>query len=77
MRWKAKKEPQPGGERVLRKFLLFPRCIKGEWRWLEWAGIHQRMLMTTGYLEGVGPVPMLRWVNLAWADDSVVVTTVN
>jgi hypothetical protein len=39
MRWK---EPEPNGpkwgdRRMKTKFLLFPKCMRGEWRWLETA----------------------------------------
>ena len=34
MRWA---EREPFDRRVRRGFLLFPRCINGEWRWLEMA----------------------------------------
>jgi len=34
---KKKKHPKHGDVRVITKFLLFPKCINGEWRWLEWA----------------------------------------
>ena len=37
MRWLA--EPVTWQrQRVLVRFLLLPKCIGGEWRWLEWAG---------------------------------------
>lgn len=34
MRWR---EPQNGAERTRTAFLLWPREIRGEWRWLETA----------------------------------------
>jgi hypothetical protein len=40
MKWKSKKL-YAGESRIIRKFLLFPTCLSGEWRWLEYALIHQ------------------------------------
>lgn len=31
MRWKRKPD-----ERIKKRFLIWPRCIDGEYRWLEW-----------------------------------------
>ena len=56
-------EPKKGSERVIRKFLLFPRCIRGEIRWLETTSIHQRYTNNTSYSEyGCS------WYNLAFVD---------
>jgi len=38
MRWKAKKIPV---RRIIKRFLIFPKCINGEWKWLEIAYILQ------------------------------------
>jgi hypothetical protein len=39
MRWKAKDNfyPKYGARRMVTKFLLFPKEMEGEWRWLETA----------------------------------------
>ena len=29
-------------ERTKRRFLLLPKCIGGQWRWLEWATWRER-----------------------------------
>jgi hypothetical protein len=42
MRWLAKPEPENADTRLRVGFLLFPRCIDGEWRWLERAAWTQR-----------------------------------
>lgn len=34
--------------RIRRAFLLFPKCLDGEWRWLEWATWEE--LPSTDYL---------------------------
>ena len=39
MRWKQ--EPTLGDKRVIKKFLLWPLVLKGEYRWLERAVIEQ------------------------------------
>ncbi len=39
MRWT---NPKLGEQRMIRKFLFFPRRIENETRWLEWASIRQR-----------------------------------
>ena len=43
MRWKRKKKQQPkeGDTRIVDWFLLFPKCLDDEWRWLELTQIHQ------------------------------------
>lgn len=38
-----------GEERVIRRFLIFPLKINCEWRWLEWAWIHQSYHTTTDH----------------------------
>lgn len=42
MRWNAKPQPNDGDTRIRSKFLLFPKVIKGEWRWLELASYKQK-----------------------------------
>ena len=37
MRWPKRGFPRGGEQRTRRQFLLFPRCIQNEWRWLEHA----------------------------------------
>jgi hypothetical protein len=37
MRWKIESDPYIGQERIIKKFLLFPKEIKNEVRWLEQA----------------------------------------
>lgn len=42
MRWKSRVTPDPEyfDKRIVRKFLIFPRCFGGDtWRWLEYADI--------------------------------------
>ena len=37
MRWHENNKPQPnsGDRRTVRRFLIFPKEMGGEWRWLE------------------------------------------
>jgi hypothetical protein len=61
MRWKVKKVdfPDDGDIRIVEKYLLFPKKIKDEKRWLENATILQRFRLTPenefgrGYWEDV------------------------
>lgn len=41
MKWKSNKV-NIGQERIEKKFLLFPKCINNEWRWLEKVSYKQR-----------------------------------
>jgi len=62
MRWKIKK-PKVGDERLLHKFLFFPREINDEIRWLEWVIIEQRYYF--GYDFGN------HWEDLRWVDSPI------
>jgi len=42
MRWTSKETPTEGDERVINRFLFFPKLLGEEWRWLEWAEYKQR-----------------------------------
>ena len=57
MRWHRLPSPEhkEGDIRVVRKFLLLPRRLKGEWRWLEWAGIRQVRRLIHGRSDGLMP----------------------
>jgi hypothetical protein len=41
VRWKVKPSPQNGDKRIVAKFLWFPKCINGEYRFLEWVIFEQ------------------------------------
>ena len=61
MRWLAKKAPLVENTiRLIRRFLIIPRKIDGEWRWLEWATIAQRLRLV-GYGE-----PTWYWEDECW-----------
>ena len=44
MRWNTPEKVYTG-TRVIKRFLLFPRTINGETRWLEWAEIEQENIL--------------------------------
>lgn len=54
MRWNKKVEPKVGDERKVYRFLLFPTCLNGEYRWLEHTCIIQEY---NSYCE---------WINKKW-----------
>lgn len=67
MRWKERKYPEIGVERMVEKFLWFPACANEEWRWLEKVKIQQRY--ETVRWEDIMGVPIAwGWVNKAWVD---------
>lgn len=41
MRWNVRDSSNIGDKRIITKFLLFPKCLNGEWRWLEKASYEQ------------------------------------
>ena len=61
MMWKAKKERCLGDIRLKRRFLLFPKNINGEVRWLVKAQYKQKY--ETVYREGY---KWYAWVNIKW-----------
>lgn len=50
--------------RVRRRFLLLPRCIDGEWRWLEFATWRQERWVSS--LTGAR-----YWDDVCWIDSEV------
>lgn len=59
MRWKERVWKH-GDTRTIKRFLLFPRYVDGEWRWLELAEISQRLHVTR---------TSVYWFDLNWIDD--------
>ena len=71
MRWKARKArpgPQEGDTRTIRKFLLCPRRLGGEWRWFEWATVRQCLRRVHTYAPDGISSTRLTWCDVAWAD---------
>jgi hypothetical protein len=66
MKWlkrtrKDKPSPHQTKERTILRFLFIPKCIKGEWRWLEFAYIYQVYTITDSCDMG--------WINIRWIDE--------
>lgn len=70
MRWHLKRmDEQPGDVRTITKFLLRPRRILAELRWLERATIRQECVRRE---IGKGPGWYTAWVDVAWVDGAPV-----
>lgn len=82
MRWKEKQKKKVvvGDRRLTKKFLLFPRSVGGESRWLERATIEQECV---GRLEEINDpscdhmhehgcnkvvVNVMEWYDIRWVD---------
>ena len=67
MRWKQKQLPNYGARRIVKRFLLFPKRLDYEWRWLEQAKIQQRC----GYVARFYEVAATRhgWIDEHWIDE--------
>jgi hypothetical protein len=52
-----------GDQRTIKRFLLFPRIIQYELRWLEMATIQQEFVVW-GYLQW-----QEKWSDVAWVDE--------
>jgi len=72
MKWKPNKitAPKLDDERVIRKFLIIPRHLDGEWRWMEFANIKQKFeKVRTGMPDcKEGFVWTVGWQNIHWED---------
>lgn len=60
MRWKR---PRKYDTRVIKRFLLLPRKLRGEVRWLEWACIEQEYNANSRKVNRHG------WLDTWWRDD--------
>lgn len=61
MRWQSRKQ-KFGDVQIITRFLLFPKCINGEWRWLEkasWRRLSTRDYNLNDY-----------WDDLYWLDET-------
>ena len=61
MKFKLKKY-RVGDERVIKKFLLIPRTIESETKWLEFAEILQEYIEDWNSFQGTH----YRWVDRSW-----------
>lgn len=60
---RVKRKYKPGNIRIIEKFLIFPKTINGETRWLEKAKIKQRFEF---YIDVV--IPLSEWDDIKWVD---------
>lgn len=61
----VKGSPKDGDERIVMRFLLFPKCIDGKWRWMRKVEIKQRY--ETVYWDDIMGVELgSGWVNKSW-----------
>lgn len=76
MKWKGKDPAtlRKGEERIVRRFIVFPMKLYGDWRWLEWAFIRQ--VVVEDYISedtwgspGRIEHPYLTWKNMEWIGD--------
>lgn len=70
MRWekRAATRPQAGERREVLRFLLIPREICGQWRWLEFAKIRQERYLGWSSMPE-GPVyRSWKWRDVEWVD---------
>lgn len=70
-RYKEKEKPvfwhNDGDRRVIKKYLLLPKKLDNEWRWLEKVKIGQ---LYRKRLQGlINPKYGRKWVDEAWVDD--------
>jgi hypothetical protein len=62
MRWKQKEETRDGTQRIVTRFLFFPKTLFNETRWLEFAQILQTW-NASSYRDIDG-----EWEDIRWAD---------
>ena len=64
---RSKPTPNVGDCREVRKFLLFPKCLAGEWRWLGRERIVQHFREWTAMVPETRGVEVCGWVDVRWA----------
>jgi hypothetical protein len=71
MRWKERTPPEIGDRRTVLRFLLLPKCICGEWRWLEFARIEQERGTRKALVPGgsCADIDVWVWWDVAWAGE--------
>jgi 5'-deoxynucleotidase YfbR-like HD superfamily hydrolase len=66
MRWKSYWNVKEGDIRIKEKFLLFPKRIDNEWRWLEKAKYKQVYERYYFDFDGYYELYNLKWRNKEW-----------
>ncbi len=60
---------QIGDRRVVARFLMLPKCLSGEWRWLGVERITQEHARWLSFNPSFsGPIRVRGWRNIAWTD---------
>jgi hypothetical protein len=71
VRWLDKDRPSLGDTRIRRRFLWFPKCIGGEWRWFEYASwrevFREGLDLSPGATGNVTPSMCVFWSAKEWA----------
>jgi len=68
MRINFNKSPKIGDKRIRTKFLLFPRIINGEFRWLEFANIKQELKAWKAMVPETSGIDVKGWRNIEWVN---------
>lgn len=69
MRWNKRPPkiyPERGTKRTVKKFIWFPKCLNGQWRWLDYCGVIQEYAPYVTSIEQDEPFRV--WDDIAWAD---------
>ena len=67
MRWSSRQKLPVGLKRVVKKFLLFPRCFDNEWRWFETVYIKQEIEDVDVGGSGEWGKFKREWINKSWS----------
>ena len=59
MRWLGKRVTTTDDTRITEKFLIIPRRVKGQWRWLERSAYKQQWIKYNNS-------PTHYWANICW-----------
>ena len=77
MKWNSRPRPAvpcEGDTRIVKKYMLLPRCLDGEWRWLERCWVMQEYkFMDVG--DGIAPVGFYTWRDIGFDDGMHPITT--
>lgn len=68
-KWPARRKTPPrqiGDVRQVRRPLIFPRCIGGEWRWLGFETIEQIAYLGWSWAPDTKPYQTTKWRDSRW-----------
>jgi hypothetical protein len=68
MKYKFKKS-KPGDTRIIKKFLIYPRCIRGTVKWLQTAYIKQKFKKDWKYKPAISDDGALDTTHFCYWDD--------